>query len=233
MHVKGWVKSSLLDFPGQIAASLFCGGCNFRCPNCHNSHLVLHPNDIPDIPEPKIWSFLENRRGLLDGVVISGGEPTLQPDLVAFAFRLREMGFLVKLDTNGYRPDALRAMMQAGVVDYVAMDLKAPLLSKRYSQAAGVQVDVVRIRRSIDLLRQGRVNHEFRTTLVPGLVEEDDILQIAKEIAGASCYYLQQFVARNTLDPGMVDRAPYLPEKVRSMLDLARQWVERVEIRGA
>ena len=230
MHVKGWVKSSLLDYPGRIAASLFCGGCNFRCPNCHNSDIVLHPDQCPDVPQDELEAFLEKRRGLLDGVVLSGGEPTLQADLLAFAARLHEMGYLVKLDTNGYRPDVLEFMIDGDLVDYVAMDIKAPL--DKYSLGAGVPVDTARIRQSIGLLCASGLAYEFRTTVVPGILVEDDIEQIARLIAGAPRYYIQQFAPRNTLDPEMLKRSPYIPERIRAMADLARQWVDEVDVRG-
>ena len=230
MHVKGWIKSTLLDFPGQVATSLFCGGCNLRCPNCHNRDLVLHPHDVPDIPESEIWALLEKRRGLLDGVVFSGGEPTLQPDLPAWASRVRELGFLVKLDTNGCRPDVLQALLSAGLVDYVAMDIKAP--AAKYTLAAGVSVDVRLVQRSIDLLLEGGCEFEFRTTVVPGILERTDIAEIARWIAGARRYILQQFVPRNTLDPDMLARRPYLPGHIHEMADLARQFVDQVQVRG-
>ena len=230
MHVKGWVKSSLLDYPGKIAASLFCGGCNFRCPHCHNADLVLHHDQQPDVAPDQIEDFLSQRHGLLDGVVISGGEPTLQPDLPTFAGQIREMGFLVKLDTNGYRPDVLEVMLDAGLVDYVAMDIKAPLI--KYDQAAGVSVDTGRIERSMALLRRGQVDYEFRTTVVPGLLSEEDILEIARLVSGVPRFCLQQFVPHNTLDPQMTKCVPYLPERVRAMIDLVEPWVDEVRLRG-
>jgi len=230
MQVKGWVKSTLLDYPGRIAASFFCGGCNFRCPNCHNADLVLRADRCPDIPASEIWAFLDKRQGLLDGVVISGGEPTLQPGLLSFAARLREMGYLVKLDTNGYRPSVLASMIDADLVDYVAIDVKAPL--HKYATAAGVAVDTARIQRSIDLVRGGEVEYEFRTTVVPGILCEEDVEQIAQLIAGARSYYLQQFTPRNTLRPEMMDRDPYPPARLHAMADLARPWVTHVDIRG-
>jgi pyruvate formate lyase activating enzyme len=256
MHVKGWVKSSLVDYPGKIAASLFCGGCNFRCPNCHNSSIVLRANDYPDIPEQELWEFLASRVGWLDGIVLSGGEPTLQEDLIPFALRAREMGYSVKLDTNGYRPDVLQAMIDNGAVDYVAMDIKAPLDPGRYTLAAGVQVKVDRVRTSMDLLLAGSVACEFRTTVVPGILDENGVARIAQSIAaqpGNSSdqfadtarrttlvrradvvrrYYLQQFVARETLDPRLLSRIPYPTERLESMADLARQWVDHVDVRG-
>ena len=241
MHVKNWVQMTLADYPQKIAASLFVGGCNFRCPNCHNRDLVLAPDHRPDIPLPEIWAFLEARVGLLDGVVISGGEPTLQPDLIPFAQRLREMGYAVKLDTNGYRPLVLRevlgrGLLHAPVVDYVAMDVKAPL--SKYALATGVQVDTARIETSITLLLESGVPCEFRTTVVPGLLDEEDVVEIAAGLAvvsgapGEVAYYLQQFVPRNTLDPRLLECVPYSPTRLRAMADLARQWLPRTQLRG-
>jgi pyruvate formate lyase activating enzyme len=230
MHVKGWHKSTLLDYPGRIAASLFCGGCNFRCPNCHNANLVLDPQRLPDVSEDEIWATLEQRQGFLDGVVISGGEPTLQADLERFCRRARDLGYAVKLDTNGYRPAVLEKAIADGWVDDVAMDVKAPL--DKYDLLAGVAVDTARIERSIDLLLSGAVSYEFRTTIVPGLLDEDDVARIARRIAGATAYYVQQFVAHNTLDPQMLALEPYLPGRIRAMAALARPWVQQVGVRG-
>jgi pyruvate formate lyase activating enzyme len=245
MHVKNWVQMTLADYPQKIAASLFCGGCNFRCPNCHNRDLVLAPDRQPDVPLDEIWAFLEARVGLLDAVVISGGEPTLQRDLIPFAARVREMGYAVKLDTNGYRPDVLRAALEPAqhvqAVDYVAMDVKAPL--SKYSLAAGVQVDTACIEQSIELLLESGIPFEFRTTVVPGLLDEGDIAEIAAYLAASSSadpgsepngmhYYLQQFVPRDTLDPAMLERVPYSPQRLHAMADLARQWLPLTELRG-
>jgi len=244
MHVKSWVQMTLADYPQKIAASLFTGGCNFRCPNCHNRDLVLSPARLPDVPLDEIEAFLEARAGLLDGVVISGGEPTLQPDLLPFCARLRAMGYAVKLDTNGYRPDVLRAALDTlpggkggrAAVDYVAMDFKAPL--SKYGQATGVQIDAARIEQSIQLLFERRVPFEFRTTVVPGLLDEPEIAEMAAYLAhkspapGQVRYYLQQFVPRNTLDPALLDLVPYTPSRMRAMAGLARRWLSLVELRG-
>ncbi len=200
------------------------------CPHCHNRDLVLSPGRLPDIPLDDIWAFLERRHGLLDGVAISGGEPTLQPELPALCRRLHEMGFLVKLDTNGYRPDALGALLDAALVDYVAMDIKAP--PGKYAQLSGVDVDLGRIQRSIDLLLAARVEYEFRTTVVPGLLDQDDIVAIARWIQGAQRYFLQQFVPRNTLDPEMRERIPYLPAQLDEMAAQAEPYMGLVQVRG-
>ncbi|HUT19994.1 MAG TPA: anaerobic ribonucleoside-triphosphate reductase activating protein [Anaerolineae bacterium] len=230
MHVKGWVKSSLLDFPGRIAASLFSGGCNFRCPNCHNAELVLYPERLADLRQDEIWAFLKQRRGLLDGVVLSGGEPTLQPDLLAFAARLHQLGFLVKLDTNGYLPDVLQEAIEDRLVDYVAMDVKASL--PKYVEAAGTAVDTARVGRSIDILLRSDIEYEFRTTVVPGILDEEDVVHIGEWIAGARAYYLQQFVPRNTLDPAMLEQEPYPSDRIRAMAKLVEPYVQLVQVRG-
>jgi pyruvate formate lyase activating enzyme len=195
---------------------------------------VLAPHDLPDVPLDEIWAFLDARRGLLDGVVISGGEPTLQPDLLSFCRRVREMGYAVKLDTNGYRPSVLREALET--VDYVAMDVKAPL--QKYALAAGVPIDGARIEQSVDLLFENGRPFEFRTTVVPGLLGEAEIVEIATWLAGKSAqpgetrYYLQQFVPRDTLDPAMRERMPYIPQRLRAMADLARQWLLLTQVRG-
>lgn len=220
----------MLDYPGRIAATLFCGGCNFRCPYCHNRDLVERPQDLPDIPLDDIWAFLDQRRGLLDGVVISGGEPTLQPDLISFALRLRREGLAVKLDTNGYAPDLLQAAIEAGALDYVAMDIKSS--PGGYAQAVGIAVDMERIDRSVRLLLQGRVEYEFRTTVAPGLLNEKDIAAIAHWIAGARQYSLQQFVPRHTLDPAMLKQTPYSPTYLRALAEQARPLVQAVLLCG-
>ncbi|MBN1933207.1 MAG: anaerobic ribonucleoside-triphosphate reductase activating protein [Anaerolineae bacterium] len=230
MHIKGWVKSTLLDYPSQVATSLFCGGCNLHCPSCHNRDLVLSPYDLPDIPEAEVLAFLEKRRGLLDGVVISGGEPTLQPDLPEFCRQVREMGYLVKLDTNGYRPDVLGRLLDDRLLDYVAMDLKAPPI--RYDLLAGIEVDMRLIQRSVDLLKGGEIDYEFRTTVVPGLLAAEDIESIVRWVSGARRYFLQQFVPHNTLDLSLGELSPYLPDQLEAMAASARAHIAQVAVRG-
>jgi pyruvate formate lyase activating enzyme len=184
----------------------------------------------------EIEAFLAARVGLLDGVVISGGEPTLQPDLLPFCVRLRQMGYAVKLDTNGYRPDVLHAVLDGTVVDYVAMDLKAPLTE--YERATGVRIDTALIEQSVRLLFERGVPFEFRTTVVPGLLDEQDVAEMAAYLAGTSPdpaqvrYYLQQFVPRNTLDPALLDLVPYTPSRLRAMAGLARRRLPLTKLRG-
>jgi pyruvate formate lyase activating enzyme len=231
VQLKGWVRTSLIEYADHIATVLFVGGCNFRCPPCHNADLVLRPAEMPDLDVEEVWDFLARREGLVDGVVVSGGEPTLQDNLIPFLRRVRARGLDVKLDTNGYRPDVLAALLDEGLVDYVAMDVKAP--PEKYPLLAGrADLDVARLSRSIGLLRDGGVRHEFRTTVVPGLLDEADVEGIARWIAGAERYVLQQFRPLRTLDPALEALTPYPAERLRAMAERAGRWVGRAAVRG-
>ena len=230
MQIRGWVKTSLIDFPGRIATVLFTSGCNFRCPYCQNSGLVLHPESLPEINPADIFQLLRRRRGLVDGVVITGGEPTLQRGLEDFLRKLKELDLATKLDTNGYRPEVLRELLERGLLDYVAMDIKAS--PAKYSLAAGVPIDLRRIEESIGLILSSGIEHEFRTTVVPGIVAPEDIEEMAKIIAGARKYVLQQFRPQGTLDPRFEEVAPYPAQTLLEMAQTAERWVEETEVRG-
>lgn len=236
MKLKGWVRTSLIDYPGRIACVLFTGGCNFRCPPCQNADLVLRPEELPTLPEDEVWAYLSRRAGQVDGVVLTGGEPTVQPDLLPFLRRLRRFPLAVKLDTNGYRPDVLAAALEEGLLDDVAMDIKGP--PEKYGLLAGrPDLDLEQIHRSIALLRASGLPHEFRTTVVPGLLVEEDIVAIARWLAdraGPSLlrYVLQQFRPLNTLDPNLQQSQPYPLERLHRMAELARPWIGPVEVRA-
>ncbi|HDQ70796.1 MAG TPA: anaerobic ribonucleoside-triphosphate reductase activating protein [Chloroflexi bacterium] len=233
MNLKGWVRTSLIDYPDHIATVLFTGGCDFRCPMCHNADLVLRYEQMPALPGEAVWALLERRQGLLDGVVITGGEPTLQRDLVPFIHRLRDRAprLDVKLDTNGYHPDVLADLLDRGLLDDVALDVKAP--PDRYPRLAGLRdVDVTRVARSVALLRESGISHECRTTVVPGLLDTDDVEVIARWIAGADLYVLQQFRAQHTLDPTLAEVSPYPVARLQAMAERASQYVPRVQVRG-
>ncbi len=231
MGLKGWVRTSLVDYPGHIATVLFTAGCGFRCPMCHNADLVLRPSELPDVPQEEVWAFLERRAGLVDGVAITGGEPTLWPGLIPFLRQVRERGLDAKIDTNGYHPDVLTTLFAEGLVDYVAMDVKAP--PAKYALLTGrADLDLGRVERSIDLLRGGEVAYEFRTTVVPGMLDEDDVVEIARWIAGARLYALQSFRPTVTLDPALGGLTPYPPDRLAGMAEQAGRWVERVVVRG-
>lgn len=191
MIIKGIQKLTLLDFPGRVACTVFTAGCNFRCPFCHNASLVVK-NGIDAIPEEEIFDFLDKRRGRLSGVCISGGEPTLQPDLIPFIRRIREMGYAIKLDTNGYRPDVVKELIDGGLVNYIAMDIKTS--RERYFAVAGVDIDVAKIEESAALVMQSGIDYEFRTTVVKELHSEADFTNIGNWLSGAKKFFLQGFI---------------------------------------
>jgi pyruvate formate lyase activating enzyme len=230
MQIRGWVKTSLIDYPGRIATVVFTSSCNFRCPYCQNSELVLHPESLPEIDPAEIFQLLKRRRGLTDGLVITGGEPTLQKDLEDFMRKAKELGLAIKLDTNGYRPQVLRELLGQGLLDYVAVDIKAS--PAKYPLAAGVPVDVRRIEESVKLILSSGMEHEFRTTVVPGIVAPEDVEEIAKLIAGAGKYILQQFRPQGTLDPRFREIAPYPAQTLLEMAQAAERWINGVEVRG-
>ncbi len=231
MKIRGWARTSLIDYPDHVATVFFTPGCNFRCPMCHNAELVLTPERLPAIEEEAIWDFLHKRAGLVTGVTVTGGEPTLQADLAAFLRHVRALGYDIKLDTNGYLPGRLAALLAEGLVEYVAMDVKAP--PQRYAQLSGLpEVDLERIERSLTLIQERASAYEFRTTVVPGMLDADDVEAIARWLTGAPRYVLQQYRATHTLDPALASRAPYPATILEEMAERARPYVDDVTIRG-
>ena len=191
MKICGLQKTTLLDFPGKVAATIFTGGCNFRCPFCHNSQLLEHNADIA-LPEDEVLAFLKKRRNILEGVCITGGEPTLQPDLEEFICKVRSLGLAVKLDTNGYQPNVLINLCEKGLLDYVAMDIKAG--KSHYAHVSGrTGLNLERIDQSIRFLLNGSVPFEFRTTVVKGLHDKSDFEEIGPWIQGCGQYFLQSY----------------------------------------
>ncbi len=198
IKISGFMKTTLLDFPGKVAATIFLPGCNMRCPFCHNADLVLgrsKPLDVSDV-----FSVIEKRKGILDGVCITGGEPTLHSEgLISLASRIKELGLLVKLDTNGTRPDMIRKLTDLSLVDYIAMDIKNRITPEGYRKACGVEVDTDKILESVSLLNSGSVDNEFRTTVVRELHTVEDIEAIAISLSGGRRYFLQHFVDSGNL----------------------------------
>lgn len=196
----GFQKFTMVDYPGKLAATVFTVGCSFRCPFCHNPELVSNIQyPISDAAEDDFFEFLKIRKGKLEAVCITGGEPTIQPDIIPFIEKIKAMGFLVKLDSNGTRPDVLRKIIDKKIVDYIAMDIKnAP---EKYSETTGVVADIERVKLSVDLIMNSGIDYEFRTTVVPGLHEEKDFDKIAVWIDGAKKYYLQEYRDFKILDP--------------------------------
>ncbi|MDE6607360.1 MAG: anaerobic ribonucleoside-triphosphate reductase activating protein [Lachnospiraceae bacterium] len=192
MKIYGLNKTTLLDYPEHVAATVFTGGCNFCCPFCHNKELVLCPEGQPLITETEIFDFLKKRKGIITGVCITGGEPTLQPDLKEFLTKVKEIGLKVKLDTNGYRPEIVKEILEHGLADYVAMDIKS--CQAGYREAAGREdIDMSRIEESVSYLMEGKVEYEFRTTIVKEFHTEEIVEEIGKWICGCRAYYLQSY----------------------------------------
>ena len=229
MRILGLQKLSLLDFPGKVAATVFTGGCDLRCPFCHNAPLVLPGRGTSALDAGGVLDFLASRRGLLDGVVLSGGEPLLQPDTADFLAEVKAMGFAVKLDTNGCHPDALADILDRRLADYVAMDIKNSL--EKYPWTVGVPgFDTAPVERSARLLMEGPADYEFRTTLVRPFHEVGDMETIGRWLRGARRYYLQAFVDSGDLVGGGC--APFTPEEMEGFLQAARPFFQSAALRG-
>lgn len=226
MRIGGFIPFTLADFPGRPAAVIFAAGCNLRCPFCHNPELVTGSGELA---LDDILSFLEARRGLLHGVCISGGEPTLSPGLYELLVRLKDLGYAVKLDTNGTSPQQLFQLISADVVDYVALDIKSA--PQKYSRACGRELDPCCVAESAAVLKEWGA-YELRTTAVPGLVELSDLSAIGQWLGPVKRYALQQFRPGKTLAPEYHQLAPYDPAWLDAAAGLAREWAEEVIIRG-
>lgn len=228
-RIHGLQKLTLLDYPGVVACTVFLGGCDFRCPYCHNAEL-LDPDFPPLMSDSELLAFLKKRQGLLDGVCVTGGEPLLHPELPELLRTIRALGYRIKLDTNGSQPARLCAIIDEGLVDYVAMDIKNS--PERYGLTVGREdLDLAPIRESVALLLEGRVDYEFRTTVVRELHDEDAIRAIADWIAGARRCFLQSFADRETVPVGGLS-APTLDE-LKRFRDILRTRVSKTNLRGA
>lgn len=227
MKLGGLQHCSLIDYPGKISAIIFTVGCNFRCPYCHNPELVDETAVL--VSEEEFFSFLERRKNILDAVTITGGEPTMHDDLIPFIQKIKKLGFLVKLDTNGTRPDVIERVQNDALVDYLAMDIKSPL--SLYEKITSRPVDTDAIRKSIELLKTGVIPYEFRTTVVKSLLTFEDIEQIGKDIEGAQTYYLQKFVSTKTLNPAFIRKTTYSDEEFDRMQRIMSEFVHECYIR--
>ena len=228
MTVNGLRKLTLLDFPGRVACTLFLAGCNMRCPFCHNAPLVIDGSGVENIPEDELLAFLKKRSGVLDGVCITGGEPTLRRELPELLRSIKALGYAVKLDTNGTNPDILAALIDEGLVDYVAMDIKNS--PEKYSLTAGREVDMDAVRRSVAILMENKVKYEFRTTVVGGYHTADDFRAIGEWLRGAEAYFLQNFVDSGALlDP---ETRGASESDMKEYLEIMKQFVPAAELRG-
>ena len=233
MKLLGLQKMTMLDFPGRIACTVFTGGCNFRCPFCHNASLVLPDRmaNAEQVSEESFFNFLKTRKGLLDGVAITGGEPLLHQDIDIFLRKIRDLGFAIKLDTNGCFPERLKALVAEDLVDYVAMDIKNS--PARYAETVGLQeIDLAPIRESVDFLLQGSVPYEFRTTVLREFHTDEDFLQIGRWIEGADRYFLQNFVDSGELIAGQNGLSGYSKDDLERFVSLLRPFVKSIELRG-
>ncbi|MFH1181218.1 MAG: anaerobic ribonucleoside-triphosphate reductase activating protein [bacterium] len=218
MVIGGFQKTTLIDFPGRLAATVFLFGCNFRCPWCYSPELVLpgRMRSQPKISEKYFFDFLKERRGLLEAVVICGGEPTIAKNLPEFIGKIKKIGYLVKLDTNGSNPKMLEDLIGKKLIDYVAMDIKqsqkSNIKSQKYDEATGVKVNLEDIKKSVEIIKNSGIDYEFRTTVVPGIHTKEDILQIVRDISPAKRYYLQSFRPEKTLNSKLASLKPYPQE---------------------
>lgn len=229
MHIQGLQKLTLLDYPGQTACTIFLAGCNFRCPFCHNAPLVVHVDPADDIPEEEVLAFLRKRARVLDGVCITGGEPLLAPELEDFMRKVKEIGYLVKLDTNGSHAERLRFLVEQGLVDYVAMDIKNT--PEKYAMTVGIEgYSPDNVIRSADYLMRGTIPYEFRTTVVREFHKRADFEEIGRWLKGAERYYLQGFVdSGNLIQPGL---RGYTREIMEQALVIVRKYIPAAQIRG-
>ena len=229
MKLGGLQKMTLLDFPGRVACTVFTVGCNFRCPFCHNSSLVVSPA-LPELSQDDFFAFLRKRQGLLEGVAITGGEPLLHPDMPEFLEKIRALGYAVKLDTNGAFPERLRAILEAKLADYVAMDIKNS--REKYERTAGVAGILPKVEQSAELLLGGGTPFEFRTTLVDELHEPEDFAAIGEWIAGVDRYFIQGFVDSGDILAGSEAYHAASPEKAKACLEAVRAFVPGAQLRG-
>ena len=228
MNIQFYQKLTLLDYPQKTACTVFTYGCNLRCPFCHNAGLVTRPAE-EKIDETEFFKFLDKRKNLLDGVCITGGEPLLQPDIARFISQIKEKGFLVKLDTNGFFPDKLEELINAGLIDYVAMDIKNS--PDKYSKTCGItSADMDKINKSVDILKNSGVDYEFRTTTVKGLHEASDFEAIGKWLCGDSKYYIQCFKdSGDTIEKGLY---PFTEDELNSFKAVVLPYLPSTELRG-
>lgn len=229
MILAGIVPSSLIDYPEKVSAVIFTKGCNFRCPYCHNPELVVG-KETSHISEIDFFDLLKKRTGLLDGVVISGGEPTLHSDLLHFVEKIKGMGFLIKIDTNGSKPEIIQTLLEKELVDYIAMDVKAS--PDQYVSTAGYNGSIEPIFQTIKLLEKSSVFHEFRTTVVPGFTNEEEIEKIGKMIEGSKKYFIQNFRPSNTLLNELSKQRGFSIAELEHFKEIALKYVLNVEIRN-
>jgi pyruvate formate lyase activating enzyme len=233
--IKGFDQMSLVDWDGMVAATIYTSGCNFRCPYCHNPGLVLFPDEYESIPIEDILSYVQEQRDFLDGVVLTGGEPCFHKEVVDLLKVLKATGMKTKLDTNGSYPDLLSSVIESGLVDYVAMDVKAPLDFDSYSKSGGFADRrlLERVRESVALLLEGHVDYEFRMTVVPALHRATDLLQVGDQLRGARRFVIQNFVPKKTIDKAFLKESPYDAERLEEFRQMVAPMFDECIIRNS
>jgi pyruvate formate lyase activating enzyme len=234
MDIRGFLETSFVDWDGRVAAVVFTPGCTLRCGFCYNHPLILHPEKYDPIPEEVVLDYLRTHRDFLDGLCITGGEPTLQSALLAFCRKVKALGMEIKLDTNGTNPEMLRTLLEEGLLATVAMDIKAPLRKEAYERVCGPVSEELfgRIRESVDLLLQSPVETEFRTTIVPSLHSKGEVEEIAHALRGAEKYVLQKFRPDHSWDPDLRNLPPQEDEEMEALKRIAKRHLENVLWRG-
>jgi pyruvate formate lyase activating enzyme len=225
VEIKGFLETSFLDWPGKICSVLFLPGCNFRCPYCHNHPLVLHPGQFASISLDEIFRRIKSFKDWIDGVCLTGGEPTLHADLPLLVHHIKERGFPVKLDTNGSNPRMLETLIDRGELDFIAMDVKAPLDSFSYRRSTGLSIDLGLISKSIEILKRGKVEYQFRMTVVPQLHSEEEIRSLGRQLKAGRRMILQNFNPENPLDPLFKKTVPFDPKFLREMETMVQEMV--------
>jgi len=229
VKIGGLQKFSLIDYPGEICAIIFTQGCSFRCPYCHNPELSNPDLYEECIPEEEIFAFLEKRKGKLDAVSITGGEPTLQSDLIDFIRKIKDRGYLIKIDTNGTHPEILKTLIEDKLIDYIAMDVKAPL--EKYRKITRSKINTDLIGQSIKIIKKSNIQHEFRTTVVKSQLKENDLISIARLVKNARLYVLQKFTPAKTMDPKFLNKKTYSDDEFDQFRKKIRKHVRSVIVR--
>jgi pyruvate formate lyase activating enzyme len=230
--IKGFIENSLIEWEGNIVSIIFLPHCNLRCPYCHATHLVREPNELESIPLDAVTGKIKQNKSWLDGIVITGGEPTSHSNIDSLINIFKEMDLKVRIDTNGTNPTTLENLIQRGLIDCVAMDIKAPLREEKYRVVTGTSCDLSDIRKSISLIMESGIEYEFRTTVCPTFLDGLDIAEIARSIAGSKRYILQTFRPNNCLDSRLLDVEPYSEDEIKDFAEGARRFVKDCYVRG-
>ncbi|MDD4606965.1 MAG: anaerobic ribonucleoside-triphosphate reductase activating protein [Patescibacteria group bacterium] len=233
MQFNGFQKTSLIEWPGKIVSIVWVAGCNFRCPFCYNRDLVLKNTNLKIFEESKILEYLEENKNLIDGLMITGGEPTLQPELADFLAKVHQLNLKVGVESNATRPEIIENLLKNKLVDYLAVDIKAPLEKDKYKKLTGVEIDVEKIKKSIKLIKDSDIEYEFRTTIIPGLLNKDDILEISQTLKGAQRYVIQRFIPQETMiNHDLVEIKPYSKEELLAIEREIKDNFQECYVRG-